>query len=178
MWPYILGLYPKNSSLNEQNVILLKEGKAYENILRKWKAIESQHYHNNDPTSTSLAIRQGITTSSLMKKSSSPTTPNLIELDVNESHSGSQMLSSEEEADDDDSGCEDLLLMSDRPRTSGSSDGGLDVNRGVSEEGMEQSEGEELSQRERMFLDELYKIDKDIPRCDRDYRYILSCLDS
>ena len=99
----------------------------------------------------------------------------MIILEENYSHNDdtSSEEEEEEEGEELDSGCDDLI--DDIPRTSGSSDGGerrprLLESRDQSEEIMDlRSEGEELSKREGDFINELFKIDKDVPRCDRDY---------
>lgn len=153
---------------------------VYRNTLKKWRTLEQQHYHNNDPTATSLAIRLGLTTNGHTTEHAQTDNdihdpiPDLIVLEDEIQSHDDHMVSSEEE---NDSGCEDTPILSDRPRTSGSSDGGElrphPPNRDPSEERTDHSEGEELSKRERLFLDELFKIDKDIPRCDRDYQYVI-----
>jgi hypothetical protein len=169
VWPYLLGVYQPLSTSEQREDIQKREKKMYHVICRKWKALERQHYINTDPTSTSVDIRlggaAGLTPPTNRVRSLSP----LIEEESCDNH----VISSE---DDDDSGCEDLVLTSAAPRTSDSSmedarPSGGPHSREISVEQMDQSEGEELSRREQMFLDELYKIDKDIPRCDRDYDF-------
>ena len=172
MWPYLLGV---RSPLGDQSN---RRSSSYSNILKKWKRLEEQHYINNDPTSTSVDIRRGFTplrsqATPTRSQTTPPSIPDMIILDDHSSCDGHVTTSSSSSEDELDSGCEDLVA--DPPRTSGSSDGGerrprLLQSRDQSEEIMDhRSEGEELSKRERDFISELFKIDKDVPRCDRDY---------
>ncbi|XP_019848772.1 PREDICTED: small G protein signaling modulator 1-like [Amphimedon queenslandica] len=190
VWPYLLGVHSPLGDQSDQSHT------SYANILTKWKRLEEQHYINNDPTSTSLNIRRGYTpTSTITTPTSIKTTPTHIEatpratppkipdmiiLEEEEDYSHNEDVvssSEEEEGEELDSGCDDLI--DDIPRTSGSSDGGerrprlLESHeRDQSEEIMDlRSEGEELSKREGDFINELFKIDKDVPRCDRDYSF-------
>ena len=144
-----------------------------------WKALERHHYTNNDPTSTSLEIRFGNsnTTTMLLRKKGHPNLQQTMDAIMEESHDLIELDSKEDEEEllidseipavimdvsdgEIDSGCED------RPHTGMSSDGEMIGG---------QSSAAPLSSHEEKFLEELLKIDKDIPRCDRDYWYVHVC---
>ena len=197
MWPYLLKLLPPTSAETEAQRILINGREEYQKTLETWKKLERNHYHNTDPTSTSMQVRLGLAETSFIDSQSSrkrnsyqpqqplessDQAPNLIDLDGKEEDEGGY--STEElpmdvegppfegkrkESDGEiDSGCED------RPHTGGSSDGEVLQLQCLSpstngEVPFSSPDESGLSDHETRFLDELIKIDKDVPRCDRDY---------
>ncbi len=167
MWPYLLKVFPHNATESEIEAIMQQYTIDYEDTLMKWKELEHRRYNNNDPTSTSIEIRLGINNTGftgLLKKkgkvdlqetmnANMEETNDLIELDSKEIEDNDSELSAILDVGSDgeiDSGCED------RPHTGMSGDGEVIL-------------ATPLSTHEEKFLEELLKIDKDIPRCDRDY---------
>lgn len=168
VWPYLLGLHshsrqPPPVAVGDDNM----EQLSYSDIIQTWRTLEYYHYKNNDPTSTSFEIRRGFTPPTVINPQVTPTSghetipivPDMIILDEDEKDGHVTLndchmtLNDDHVTLSDDSGCEDSL--SER------------LEKGLTPH--PQPEGEELSPREREFLEELVKIDKDIPRCDRDY---------
>lgn len=173
MWPYLLKIYPYNATDSEISRIIQEKSKEYFDILGRWKELERLHYLNNDPTSTSMSIRMGGDNTSQVGVVDATRTATHHVINTNEGGIPDLIeLNSDSETDDDvrvdtnvggasdegevDSGCED------RPHTGTSNEGEELAN--------QNTEKTEVTAHEEKFLEELLKIDKDIPRCDRDYR--------
>ena len=172
--------------------------------MEEWKALERTYYRNNDPTSTSLAIRLGMpepTPQNPVPVVTTEVTTDDVDsvndihdtglirvggvIDIHQ-HLASDVPKTEQSLDVEgvlqtspdhhvtDESMEELSdLETDEDVGSGSED--RPHSRELSEVAMDtDTDGEVQHQslttgKETKFLDELIKIDKDIPRCDRNY---------
>ena len=168
VWPYLLGLFPVESTTNELSQLTHQRNNSYKQVVKEWKTLERDHYRNNDPTSTPLVVRHGlwgedaVSSGSLSAADSNilPSEPSanklksqshdLIDLEITSSSSLSQddeKIAREVDVDDSNSVSIRVSPPSALPLKAVT----------------------DLSEKERLFIAELFKIDKDIPRCDRDY---------
>ena len=170
--------------------------------MEEWKTLEKNYYRNNDPTSTSLAIRLGMPEATPQNPVQLGTTEVITDdvdsvndihdtglirvggvIDIHQ-HLASNVLPKTEQSLDvegvlrmspdhhvTDESMEELSDLqtdedadSDRPHSSELSQVAMDTD--SDPEVQHQSL---TTEKETKFLDELIKIDKDIPRCDRDY---------
>lgn len=207
VWPYLLKVFPTCTKDPDENDTILKHGKEeYQNVLEEWKALERTYYRNNDPTSTSLAIRLGMpepTPQNPVPVVTTEVTTDGVDslndihdtglirvggvIDIHQ-HLASDVPKTEQSLDVEgvlrmspdhrmtDESTEELSdLETDEDAGSGSED--RPHSSELSQVAMDtDTDGEVQNQsltteRETKFLDELIKIDKDIPRCDRDYWY-------
>ena len=177
----MLGLFPVQSSSEEITQITHKHHASYHQLVKEWKTLERKYYRNTDPTSTPLSVRQDAWYDSAMLSSqenseatssvgvasrlvdhsppvteasqlSDQTTHDLV--DVEKSSSVSSLTNGNELATED---------------LNSNTQSAAEVTKRISPPSKLVLSNTELSSKERTFLQELLKIDKDIPRCDRDY---------
>ena len=158
VWPYLLGLFPVESTTNELSQLIHQRNNSYRQVLREWKTVEKDHYRNNDPTSTPLAVRQGLWgEDAVSTESRSSADSNILSLETkSQAHADliDLEITSSSLSQDDEKIAREVHTDDSSVRMSPPSK--LPLN-------------PELSEKERLFIAELFKIDKDIPRCDRDY---------
>ena len=160
--------------------------KDYKNVLNTWKMLERNSYTNNDPTSTCIKIRLGASPhwpqQLDVKSDTHPIIedgPNLIDLGSTEKEmiqEGEDLVELKQLAvgDSDDGselGYEDQSLRINEETSLSSSFSSIDGDSHLTPVTSAPLNGviSALSSHEEKFLEELFKIDKDIPRCDRDY---------
>lgn len=171
VWPYLLGVYPIGSTPLEREAIVAQVTHTYSNLLMAWKTVEATHKNLQ-----------------MIGESSGETSPELSSVSASPVPSpGHAHTSDEEWAEPDD----DTPIQSDKttPTTMDEQDhltltrecssetlahNGLDVDPVASHDEPPMSCDfirplSQLDALESLFVQELYNIDKDIPRCDRDY---------
>ena len=187
MWPYLLKVVPFNATSVEVKTIMENGAKDYEDVLNAWKTLERNSYTNDDPTSTSIKIRLGASPhwpqQLDVKSDTHPIIedgPNLIDLGSTENEliqEGEDLVELKQLAvgDSDEGselGYEDQSLSINEETSLSSSFSSIDGDSNhtpVMSAHLNDVISHPLSSHEEKFLEELFKIDKDVPRCDRDY---------